>query len=363
MEILKLDNKVWKRRDKLLTLGTLILLIVLIVNSEPLLGKYWVRIVNTSAVYAIVAISLNLVNGFTGMFSLGQSGFMAIGAYATALMIMDPATKETVFFLEPIAPFVRDIQLPFIVALVIGAMIAAFAGFIIGFPVLRLRGDYLAIATLGFSEIIRILITTSQTITNGSLGINSIPSTNIWWVFGTLAVVVIFMLFMMKTSYGRAFKAIREDEIAAENMGIGLFKHKMISFVISAFIAGLAGGLLACVLQAVDPMQFRFLMTYNILLMIVLGGQGSVSGSVLGAFLVTMALEVLRVLDNPIDFGFVQYPGVAGMRMVIFSLLLVLIIIFWSKGVFGSNEFSWEKLLGGFKRFFSKFTRKKEGDA
>lgn len=341
-----------RKRNIILTIVALAALVLVLNFSEELIGKYYVRILNTSAIYAIVALSLNLVNGFTGLFSLGQSGFMAIGAYTTALLVMSPEMKDTLFYLQPIVPFIGNAQLPFIVALLIGAALAAVAAFIIGWPVLRLRGDYLAIATLGFSEIIRVVITNAQSVTNGALGLKNIPNTaNVWWCFGVLAVVVIFLLLLFRTSYGRAFKAIRDDEIAAENMGISIFRHKMISFVMSGFIAGLGGGLLASVVGAVDPTQFRFLLTYNILLMVVLGGQGSISGSVVGAFIVTFALELLRVVDGPINFGLFEYPGVSGMRMVIFSLLLVIVILFWRKGIFGSNEFSWDRFLGGFLRF------------
>lgn len=314
---------------------------------EPILGLYVARILKISAVYAICALSMNMVNGFTGLFSLGQPGFMAIGAYTCAILTLSPAAKEAVFYLKPIAPFLANVHAPFIVAMIVGGIFAAIGAFIIGFPVLRLKGDYLAIATLGFSEIIRVFCINAQTITNGANGINKIP-TNITalLIFVVLVIVTVFMLVMMKTSYGRALLAIREDEVAAQAMGINLFKHKMIAFVMSGFLAGVAGAMLASIVGAIDPKQFMFTLAYTLLLMVVLGGQGSISGSIVGAFIVTIAQEVLRFVDEPINIGPIHYPGISGMRMVVFSVLLMCIILFWSRGIFGNKEFSWQRLFG-----------------
>lgn len=360
-----LEKKKINKRNLTLSIIAIIALIVLIALIEPMgflktelglkpiFGKYWARIIKNCAIYAICALSMNMINGFTGLFSLGQPGFMAIGAYTTALLTVSAADKISLYKVKEIAPFLVNLHAPFLIALVIGGLLAAFFAFLIGFPVLRLKGDYLAIATLGFSEIIRIVIQNAQSITNGPTGINRIPtSSNVWTVFGILAVIVIFMIAMMKTTYGRALKAIRADEIAAEAMGVNLFKHKMLAFVISGFIAGVGGGLLAALVGAIGPDQFKFILAYNLLLMVVLGGQGSISGSIVGAFVVTIATEALRFVDEPINFGFYQYPGVGGMRMVVFSIFLMCIILFWSRGIFGSKEFSWDGLFGLFKKAF-----------
>ena len=214
-----------------------------------------------------------------------------------------------------------------------------------GVPVLRLKGDYLSIATLGFSEIARIVMLNAQSVTNGAIGLTQIPNVvTVWVAFGALAVVFVFLRLMMKSSYGRALLAIREDEVAAEAMGIDLFRHKMYSFVLSAFIAGISGGLLASLIGAIDANQFKYTFVYQFLLMMVLGGQGSMSGSVIGAFIVTSALEWLRFMDEPINFGFFQYPGISGMRMVLFAILLVVIVLFWGKGIMGDKEFTWDRL-------------------
>ncbi|MDL2257968.1 branched-chain amino acid ABC transporter permease [Eubacteriales bacterium OttesenSCG-928-K08] len=310
-------------------------------------GSYEVRVLNLCAVYAVLALSMNLINGFTGQFSLGTAGFMAIGAYTTSLLIMPVSVKAKVFYLEPIVPWLENVHwegnFGLFGALLVAGLITAVAAFIIGFPVLRLKGDYLAIATLGFSEIIRIVFTNTQSVTNGSTGIKSIPNTaNIWWTFGVMAFFVVFMLRLMKTSYGRAFKCIRDDEVAAESMGISLFKHKMLSFVISGFMAGVGGGLMASVLGAITPLLFRFILAYDILLIVVLGGMGSITGSIVGAFLITTAKEWLRWLDAGFNIGPIKVPQIAGLRMVVFSALLMLVILFYRRGLFGNKEFSWD---------------------
>ncbi len=355
------NNK--KKRNLILNIIVLAALVGFIIYAQESrsFGSYNQRIFETCCIYAICALSMNMVNGYTGLFSLGQPGFMAIGAYVTAFLTVSPSDKISIYKIVPISEGLANLQAPFFVALVLGGLIAAAFAFLIGFPVLRLRGDYLAIATLGFSEIIRIFITNAQGITNGPTGINRIPNTymNLYVVCGILAIIIIFILAMMKTSYGRALLAIREDEVAAQAMGINLFRHKMLAFVLSGFFAGIGGGLLASLVGAIGPDQFKFTVAYDILLMVVLGGQGSVSGSVAGAFIVRIALEKLRFLDEPIDFGFFEYSGIGGMRMVVFSILLMLVIILWRRGIFGSKEFSWNRIF----EFFAKFKKSPEKEA
>lgn len=336
-------SKKGRRYAFLTAVSLLVLMVVLMLLDGKKLGDaYVVRILNMCCIYAVLGLSMNLVNGFTGLFSLGQAGFMAIGAYVTSLLFMSPEAKSAVFYLEPIAPWLGAIHMPFPIALLWGGIASGVFAFIIGFPVLRLRGDYLAIATLGFSEIIRVIFTNLQTITNGAVGIKNIPPTaNIWWTFGVMILCVILMRRLMYTSYGRVFKAVRDDEVAAEGMGVSLFKHKMYSFILSSFMAGVGGGLLASVVGSINPLLFRFVLAYDILLIVVLGGMGSISGTIVAAFVITIAKEWLRWLDNGLNLGFVQVPAIAGLRMVIFSLLLMCVILFYRRGLFGSKEFSW----------------------
>ena len=309
-------------------------------------SNYIVRITRLCAINIVLALSMNLVQGFTGIFSLGHAGFMAVGAYTVALLTIPVAKKETLFMLEPlIAPF-NTLTLPFGVALLIGGLLAAGLAFLIGLPCLRLRGDYLAIATLGFSEIIRIVITNAQALTNGAQGLKSIPKTaDIWWCYGIALAVLIFIALLISSSFGRALKAIREDEIAAESMGISLLGHKMLAFMISAFLAGVGGGLYASYIGTIGPDVFQISRTYDILMIVVMGGMGSISGSVVAAFLVTIGQEWLRVLDGPLPFlPFWPENGVSGMRMVVFSILLLIVILFFRNGLFGHREITWSAI-------------------
>jgi len=350
-----------KNKRHLLTLLFFVVALLLIAFANGSVNSYIRRILNLCAIYTILGLSMNLVNGFTGLFSLGQAGFMAIGAYAVAIFTIPIEQRVALYYLEPIHPAIAGIQLPFVVAMLLGGMLAAVVAFLIGAPVLRLRGDYLAIATLGFSEIIRIVFTNLQNITNGALGIKSIPSVTsgtLWWTFSVAILTLVFMRLLIKSSYGRAFKAIREDDIAAEAMGINLFRHKVLSFVIGAFFAGIAGGLYAALLGTVDPKQFYFPLTYNFLLIIVLGGMGSFSGTVIGAFLVTAGLEFLRVMDEPLSIGGMAIPLFRpGLRMVVFSICLMLIVLFYNRGIMGDKEFTWEGILGFPKAVKRKFSR------
>lgn len=337
----------------------MLLLLVSLFIIDRNLDAYNTRILNLCAIYVILALSMNLVNGFTGLFSLGHAGFMAVGAYATALLTMTADMKAQNFFLAPIIKPLANVTLPFFPALIIAGLLSAFVGYLIATPVLRLKGDYLAIATLGFSEIIRVVFTNTQTLTNGALGLKGIPdTTNIWWTFGTAVVTIVIITRLIYSSYGRALKAIREDEVAAESMGINLYKHKVLAFTIGAFFAGIGGGLLGNLLGTIDPNMFRFILTFNILLIIVLGGMGSITGSIISAFVVTIAGEALRFLDEKMDFGFISFEGIPGLRMVVFSALLMLVVIFFRHGLMGTNEFNFDKII----RKFSKEPPVKGGD-
>lgn len=321
--------KVEKR--KILDKKTMILLSILFIATliiNFMASDYVKTITNLCGIYVILGLSMQLINGFTGLFSLGHAGFMAIGAYTVGILTISPVNKSMNFFLEPIVPFLADAEWSLLPALLMGGIIAAIFGFLIGAPVLRLTDDYLAIATLGFAEIIRVVFTNTQSITNGALGLKAIPkSTSIMWSWLIAILTVVFILYITEGSYGKAFKAIRDDEIAARSMGINIFKHKVMSFTFSSFLAGVAGGLLAVHLGTIDPNMFRIALTFNIVLIMVLGGIGKINGTIISAIVVTAAMEILRFLDSSINLGFIQLPGVPGMRMVVFSIILMLLVI------------------------------------
>lgn len=336
-----------KRRNIILTIILIILSMVIVFLLDNYINEYIKRVLNLSAIYGIVSLSMNLMNGFIGQFSLGQAGFMAIGAYSVGIFTLPIEVRKQIYYMEPMHSLIANIHLPIGLALIVGGLIAAFFAFLIGAPILRLRGDYLAIATLGFSEIIRIFLTNAQSVTNGALGITRIPSSSSMpFFFSFLILTIVFMGLLVSSSYGRAFKSIREDEVAAEAMGIGLLKHKLLAFMISAFFAAIGGGLYASLLATVDPKNFLFRLTYNFLLIIVLGGLGSITGTVISSFIVTGGLEVLRVFDEPLMiFGRVIPIFRPGLRMVIFAIILILIVLFWPRGLMGKTEFTWNRIL------------------
>jgi branched-chain amino acid transport system permease protein len=237
------------------------------------------------------------------------------------------------------------VELPFIPALIIAGAAAALAGFLIGTPVLRLRDDYLAIATLGFSEIIRVVITNLQPVTNGALGLKGLPKFSTTPMIWAVAVItVIFMTALIRSAFGRSCRAVRDNEIAAQAVGIPVARIKIASFTISSFIAGAGGALLGHLMTTIDPKMFTFSLTYNILLIVVLGGIGSITGSVIAAIGVTIAMEALRFLDGSLNLIFFRTQGLPGLRMVVFSILLLLVVIYRRQGLMGKQEFSWELL-------------------
>ncbi|GHU20990.1 branched-chain amino acid ABC transporter permease [Spirochaetia bacterium] len=333
------------RKNTLLNVLAITVLVGFVILAHTTFGSFSLRIFNLCGIYVILALSLNLVNGFTGLFSLGHSGFMAIGAYVSALLTMSPAQKEVNFFLAPIVPALATIQLPFPVALLLAGSTAALIGFLIGTPVLRLHDDYLAIATLGFSEIIRVLLTNAQTITNGALGLKGLPRySTTFTVWGMAFLTIIFMFALIRSAFGRSCMAVRDNEIAAQAMGIDIAKIKIQSFTIASFLAGIGGALLGHLMNTIDPRMFTFNLTYNILLIVVLGGNGSLSGSIFAAIIITIGMEALRFLDGPLNLIFIQTQGLPGLRMVIFSLLLLIIVIYRQQGLMGRREFSWNML-------------------
>lgn len=354
-----------------------ILVLALLFFLEANKAKYGMAytVIQKGMIFAVVAVSMNLVTGFTGLFSLGQAGFMAIGAYITSIILIPLDSISEVYYisgvsptilsvkgwLEALPPFVQSI-IPYL-ALILGGLAAALFAALIGYPVLRLKSDYLAIATLGFSEIIRALISSPQldTVTNGSYGLKKIPGfSSLHQTFLVAAICILLMVLLLRSTYGRAFRAIREDEIAAEAMGINLAKHKQMSFVIGSFFSAVSGGMLAMFMRSIDSKTFSVSLTYDILLIVVIGGIGSVTGSVIAAILVTMSKEWwFRFFDNPLYIGDFQVPLFhTGFRMVVFSIVLLIVVLFYQRGIMGKNEFSWERLE---KRIIKLFASKKGG--
>ncbi|SHJ47424.1 branched-chain amino acid ABC transporter permease [Pseudobutyrivibrio xylanivorans] len=373
--------KVKEKRNLILSIVAVLLccLYLFILESDSVVHSYAITIIERSCIYAVAAVSMNLIIGFTGQFSLGTAGFMCIGAYITGVLTIPVEMRDQIFYLYGMASWLHDIKLPLIVTLILCAVVCAGIAALIGWPVLRLKSDYLAIATLGFSEIIRAIFGWDGLgkITNASYGVSNIPEfKSIFECVIISAVCIVIMILLVNSSYGRAFKAIRDDDVAAEAMGINLFRTKQLSFVVTSAFAGVAGGLLAVYMRSAVTSTFTVALTYNILLMVVLGGIGSISGSILGAFIVTGSQEWLRFLDREYTwselipgigntgFGAMNVPLLRnGFRMVVFSLLLMLVVLFWNHGLTGSKEITWDRLINGAKKLMRSKKEKAVSEA
>lgn len=304
-------------------------------------------VLKKGAIYALIAVSMNLLNGFTGLFSLGQAGFMLVGAYTYAMFTIPPENRAQVY--QYYNGGLINFALPVVPALLLAGLAAAFFAFLVGLPVLRLKSDYLAIATLGFAEIIRAVFQYDGLgpITNGSNLLRRFTTFNsVLFPFIAAGICILFISLLINSTYGRSFKAIRDDEVAAEAMGINLFRHKQMSFVISSFFAGVGGALLAMYQTTVQASAFKASMTYEILLIVVIGGMGSVTGSVLTSFLFIAASEWwLRFLDNEQVIGGIALPFMrSGFRMVVFSVVIMVMVLFYRRGIMGDKEFNLKAL-------------------
>ncbi len=293
----------------------LLLLIGVIISAlattfEGRINAYYFQIIIYIGINIILASSLNLINGFAGQFSLGHAGFMAVGAYTAAVTTSALHLERGTFLAVPL----------FALALLFGGIMAAIFGLLVGIPSLRLKGDYLAITTLGFGEIIRVIVQNLDFL-GAARGFTGIPKlTNSFWVFATAAVLIFLIYNLINSTYGKAFLAVRDDEIAAEAVGISSTKIKVVAFVTGAFFAGVAGALYAHFVTYINPMQFSFLKSFEIVVMVIIGGMGSILGVILSATLLTILPEALR--------------SVAQYRMVIYSLLLIIIMITRPQGLF-----------------------------
>ncbi|HAA10115.1 MAG: branched-chain amino acid ABC transporter permease [Syntrophomonadaceae bacterium] len=291
----------------IIEVGILVVIFTLVqyLISAGLLNQYYQINLASICINIILAVSLNLINGFTGQLSLGHAGFMAVGAYASVIMT-------------------TYMELPFIVGIIAACLAAALAGFIIGVPTLRLRGDYLAIATLGFGEIIRVVLQNIDYV-NGPAGIMGISKLSTWpWLFGSVVITILVIVNLVNSSYGRAIISVREDEVAAELMGVNTTKYKVLAFVVGAMFAGLAGALYAHYFYIIKPETFNFMKSFDILVMVVLGGLGSTTGAIIAAIFITVLTAALQ-----------SFPAI---RMILYAVILVTVMIYRPQGLMGNRE-------------------------
>lgn len=374
------EKKISKRALANLAAIIVLFAIVMIIDCTSNSYDMIVKVAQKVCVYSIVAVSMNLLNGFTGLFSLGQAGFMLLGAYTCAVFIIPDEYRQMVYSFsipEGTTPII-NFELPLLVAILLGGLVAALFAFLIGLPVLKLKSDYLAIATLGFAEIVRTIIVWDKLgpLTNGSFPLSRLrtfKSVLEGTVFEKFSLVMPYFLFavvciliivlMIRSSYGRALKAIRDDEIAAEAMGINLARHKMISFVTSSFFAGIGGALFAVYQGSVSAAPFTSSMTYEILLIVVIGGIGSITGSVLASALFIASSEWwLRGLDSGEFLGFSLPIFRNGFRLVVFSVIIMVFVLFFRRGIMGDHEFDVVAIWKNIKKLFCKIFRRKAED-
>jgi branched-chain amino acid transport system permease protein len=330
-------------------------------SEEGLFGfgvpPYYARLIVLAGINIILAVSLNLITGFTGQFSIGHAGFMAVGAYSSAYLTVYYAGVWERSLAGIVGVTVAHVII-FLLAILVGSIVAALAGLIVGIPSLRLRGDYLAIVTLGFAEIIRIVILNIDQV-GGATGFTVPGYTNFLWV-GAFAIITIVIVYnIVHSDIGRALVSIREDELAAEAMGINTTRYKVLAFVISSALAGMSGVLFGHYTSFLSTNDFQFIRSFEIIIMIVLGGMGSLTGAVLGAIIITFLPELLRTLGPRLEsllnatIGANNIPAsvhtfliqLANYRLVIFAALLILIMLTRPQGILGTREFglSWLK--------------------
>ena len=298
------------------------------------IGDYQARLLAFIGINIILATSLNLINGFTGQFSIGHAGFMAVGAYSSAYFTVTYG-KGIEASLSGLGETLSG-GIVLLIAIAIGALVAAIAGLIVGIPSLRLKGDYLAIVTLGFAEIIRIVILNIDSV-GGATGYQVAGYANFMWIAIFAAITVVVIHNIVKSNSGRALVSIREDELAAEAMGVHTTRYKVSSFAIGSSFAGVAGVLFAHYNKFLSTNDFQFIKSFEIIIMIVIGGMGSMTGAILGAVIVTLLPELLRQLPD-IQIGATTLKF-ADLRLVIFALILILTMILRPQGVLGTREF------------------------
>jgi len=303
--------------------------LIMVLSRTEILNGYIQHIINQSLIYVILAVSLNLINGITGQFSLGHMGFAAVGAYVSG------SITTLIFKLTP------DSGIPgyaiFIGSIIVGGIAAALVGILIGFPSLRLKGDYLAIVTLGFGEIIKTILN-NIAVVGGPRGLLGIPKfSNFTFIFAAAFLTIVVVRNLVQSSHGRALLAVRENELAAELAGVDTTRYKVIAFAIGAFFAGIAGGLFGHLLQIAHPTQYGFMGSILVLIMVYTGGVGSLTGSVIAAFALTFMSEGLRIVIDVLAES-TGLPIGGEWRMVIYALLLIFIMLFRTEGLMGTKE-------------------------
>ena len=343
-----------QRLFNLLTLLILVILTVgLLIYTELAASAYIHRIVVGLAISIILVVSLNLINGMTGVFSLGQIGFMAIGAYTAAILTLPLSIKEG--NLPDLPSWLAQVELSFLPATLLAGLLAMIVAFLVGLSLMRLSGPYVSVATLGFLVIVQVILVNWDEMTRGSRTFSGVPPfTTLWWAWGWTILTIYVGWRIAQSMYGRRMIAVRDNQIAAQSLGINVMRSRLLAYCLSAFFTAVAGSLWAHFILSFSPKSFYFVETFSVITMLVIGGMGSVSGSILGAVLITVLSEILRNAERGMHIGPIDIPPVYGASQILMSIIFILVIVFRPKGLLGGREID-------FNRFWSWLLPKKPG--
>jgi branched-chain amino acid transport system permease protein len=320
------------------------LLGVFLLVSHFLAGDYIQRIVIIIGINVILVVSLNLSNGFTGVFSLGHVGFMAIGAYAASLLTLPVSLKAV--NLPDLPGWLGAVALPFLPATLIAGLLAALVAFLVGSSLMRLKGAYISVATLGFLVIVQVILVNWDQVTRGARTFAGVPPhSTVWnvWIWASLTIFVVWRI--GRSAFGRDMRSARDNEIAALSLGVSVLRSRLLAFCMSAFLTGVAGSLWAHFISSFSPKSFSFTQAFSIITMLVIGGLGSVSGSVIGVVLITVLSELLRNAERGFELGALHIPPIYGASQILMAVLFVLVIVFRPAGLMGGREINVREIL------------------
>ena len=333
------------RSSAVIVAAALVVLALFLALADSSFNGYRLQLVTLVAINATIAVSLTMTNGFTGVFSLGQIGFLAIGAYVGTLLSLAPQWKQETF-LPALPGWLARLdtsgwpdQVALVFASIVGGLVAAVVASVVGAPLMRLSGHYVAVATMGFLIIVQAVAVNWSGVTRGARGLSQIPTyTNVWAAYAW-AIVAVYAAWRIRNSpFGRAMIASRENLIAARAVGVNVHRSRLLSFVVGAFFTGAAGSLLAHQIGTVAPRAYYFTTTFNVVIMVVLGGLGSVSGAVVGATIMTLAPEYLRGIEDGFTLGPLEVGEAFGLSQIILAVAFILVMIFRPQGLFGDRE-------------------------
>ena len=315
-----------------------LLLIALATWSLPLVGNnYLVRVATVMCINAVLVASLALANGFTGVFSLGHVGLVAIGAYASGILSLSEKSKAS--YLPNLPDWLAAITLPFLPSTIAAGLICVVVAFFVGAPLMRLSGHFVSVATLGFLIIVNIVVINASDFTRGARTFTGVPiETTLPWAVGWLLVTLVILARIVYSPTGRRYRAVREDTIAAQAIGISVLRTRLSAYMLGAFFAGVGGSLYGHYLGSFSPHSFYMAYTFSLISMLVIGGMQSLTGAILGVFLVTLASEVLRNLERGIDLGAFAVPPLYGAAQIVLGVIFILIMIFRPTGIMGDRE-------------------------